>query len=782
MGGKISSNPATVEPAERESAKADATAGAATAAPSLFLPGLIIVVLSLLSGLATYVILTGLTPIVPTHKVVVTALLINGLMALAMIALIAWQITGLWLARRRQAAAARLHVRIVGLFSIIAVLPAILLAVFATVSLARGLDYWFSTRTKTIIQNSITVANAYLREHGQVIRADAVSMAADIDEAVALVRTQPESFGQFLRAQASIRSIPLAYLIDNDRNLLASAGGTDGSYEPPPAEAIEAAKDGTATVIAPGQTNKVGAVKRLNKFANTYLYIVRRVDPLVLQHLRATQASVQEYQTLDKRRTGVQVAFALMYIAVALTLLLASIWIGLWFANRLVSPIRRLIAAAKQVSEGTLDTQVAITSSEGDLAQLGRTFNDMTAELRTQRNELMDANQMLDERRRFIEVVLSGVTAGVIGLNAKGVITLANPSAEALLGTRRKQMTGKSIEEAVPEFAVLFRKARKQSPKPVQDQIHLIRNAAECDLAVRVTSESTDAKAYGYVITFDDITELVAAQRTSAWADIARRIAHEIKNPLTPIQLSAERIRRKYGSAITKDREIFDQCTDTIIRQVGDIGRMVDEFSAFARMPKPVMTRNDMRDIVREAVFLFQVSHPGMTFTLDLPEGEMITMCDRSLMSQAITNLVKNATEAIEGVHPQTGDGEQGTGRIDVSLRAKSGRIILEVIDNGPGFPQVNRNRLVEPYMTTREKGTGLGLAIVQKITEQHGGRLLLNDAPKRDGDGGGACVRLDLPITVDVPTALAEDAGEKRSGDKSKTAAKEKEGAEHGV
>ncbi|MGE0613539.1 MAG: ATP-binding protein, partial [Hyphomicrobiales bacterium] len=625
-------------------------------------------------------------------------------------------------------------------------------------------------------------ANAYLREHGQVIRADAVSMAADIDEAVTLVRTRPESFGQFLRAQASIRSIPTAYLIDADRKVLASSG-VDNTYEPPPAEAIEAARDGTTALISPGSTNKVGAVKKLNNFANTYLFIIRRVDPQVLAHLRATQASVQEYQVLDKRRTGVQVAFGLMYVAIALTVLLAAIWIGLWFANRLVSPIRRLIAAAEDVSQGNLDAQVIVTSSEGDLAQLGRTFNAMTGELKTQRNELVDANQMLDERRRFIEVVLSGVTAGVIGVNGSGEVTLTNPSAEALLGTRRKQMSGKHVDKAIPEFASLFRKARKQSPRPVQDQIHLVRNGAECDLAVRITSESTDVRDYGYVITFDDITELVAAQRTSAWADIARRIAHEIKNPLTPIQLSAERIRRKYGDSITKDREIFDQCTDTIIRQVGDIGRMVDEFSAFARMPKPVMERNDMREVTREAVFLFQVSHPSTTFNLDLPSREVVTMCDRRLMSQAITNLVKNATEAIEGQKENPDSQELETPQIDVRLRVKGGRIVLDVIDNGPGLPKENRHRLVEPYMTTREKGTGLGLAIVQKITEQHGGRLLLRDAPKRNGSGGGACVRIDLPQTADISTEPDDSTmPDGEEGRRSKAASKVKEGADHGV
>ncbi|MDA7946668.1 MAG: ATP-binding protein [Hyphomicrobiaceae bacterium] len=742
-----------------------------TGRPSFYF-GVGLVALSILSGLATYLILTGLTPIVPNHSVVVTMLLINGVLALAMIGLIAWQVAGLWIARRRQQAGARLHVRIVGLFSVIAVLPAILLAVFASVSLDRGLDHWFSKRTKLIVENSVDVATAYLNEHGQVIRSDVISMAADIDEAVNLFRTKREVFWRFLAVQASIRSIPVAYIIDEKAKDLVAAGKLyKEPYAPPPKSAMEKAMDGKAVVIAPGTSNKVAAIKKLENFQDRYLYIVRPVNPQVLQLLRETRASEQEYQALSERRTGVQMAFALMYVAIALTLLLAAIWGGLWFANRLVSPIRKLIGAAQKVSKGDLDVQVETDETEGDLKQLGTTFNDMTHELQVQRDQLVDTNAILDERRRFIETVLSGVTAGVIGLDTKGIVTLANPSAETLLASGKKQLVGQDIASAVPEFAKLFERGRKQGRKPVLDQITLVRGGQERNFAVRVTSEHSGSTEYGYVITFDDVTELVTAQRSTAWADIARRIAHEIKNPLTPIQLSAERIRRKYGDSITEDREVFDRCTDTIVRQVEDIGRMVDEFSAFARMPKPNMENSNVGDIAREAVFLFQVSHPDITFEIDLPSKPVFMNCDRRLMSQAITNLVKNASEAIE---PDNGV----SGKIITRVRTRSGRVIIEVIDNGKGLPKENRNRLVEPYMTTREKGTGLGLAIVQKITEQHGGRLQLRDAPKRDGKEGGACVRLDFPaataVAVDEETA-AEPGPARKKRTKTKTPAKSK-------
>ncbi|MEM8744431.1 MAG: PAS domain-containing sensor histidine kinase [Pseudomonadota bacterium] len=732
----------------------------------LFYFGMGLVGLSILSGLATYLILTGLTPIVPTHTVVVSMLAINAVLALGMIGLIAWQVFGLWIARRRQQAGARLHVRIVGLFSVIAVLPSILLAVFASESLDRGLDHWFSKRTQLIVQNSVDVAKAYLNEHGQVIRSDVISMAADIDEAVELFRTKRKVFWRFLAVQASIRSIPVAYIIDDNAKDLVSAGRLyKEPYAPPPQNAMDRAKDGRAVIIAPGNTNKVAAIKKLENFQDRYLYIVRPVNPQVLQLLRETKASEQEYQALAERRTGVQMAFGLMYVAIALTLLLAAIWGGLWFANRLVAPIRKLIGAAQQISKGNLNVQVETDETEGDLKQLGATFNNMTHELQVQRDQLVDTNAILDERRRFIETVLSGVTAGVIGLDTDGIVTLANPSAETLLASGKKQLVGKDIADAVPEFAKLFERGRKQGRKPVLDQIQLVRGGQERNFAVRVTSEHSGSTEYGYVITFDDVTELVTAQRSTAWADIARRIAHEIKNPLTPIQLSAERIRRKYGDSITEDREVFDRCTDTIVRQVEDIGRMVDEFSAFARMPKPNMEHSNVGDIAREAVFLFQVSHPNITFEIDLPAKPVFMNCDRRLMSQAITNLVKNASEAID---PESGV----KGEVTTRIRTRAGRVIIEVIDNGKGLPKENRNRLVEPYMTTREKGTGLGLAIVQKITEQHGGQLQLRDAPKRNGKGGGACVRLDLPAATE--TAEAEEPAEKAKP-ASKTRAKAK-------
>jgi two-component system nitrogen regulation sensor histidine kinase NtrY len=746
-----------------------------------FTIGLITMVLSLCSGLATYLILTGLTPIVPNHTVVVGVLLINLLLVLAMLGTIAWQVSGLWLDKRRHVAGAQLHVRIVSLFSVIAVVPAILLAVFASVSLDRGLDHWFSFRTKSIIQNSIDVATAYLQEHGQVIRSDTVGMAKDIDEAVNLVQSQPQGFGNFLTAQAAIRALPVAYLIDGSGKILATAASSpEFPYRAPPQAAMSLAKKGQVIVIAPGQTSMVGAIKSLSNFNDTYLYVVRPVNARVLQQLRVTRANVAEYQMLEQRRAGVQVAFGLMYVAMALTLLLSAIWIGMWFANRLVAPIGQLMGAAEEIAEGNLGVKVDVNPADGDLAVLGSTFNTMASELKSQRDELVGANATLDERNCFMEAVLSGVTAGVVGVDTDGTVNLVNRSAETLLGAKEKKLTGKKLIEAVPEFAPHLKSAEEQKKRPATDQVTLRRGGAERNFAVRVTSEGA---GQGYVVTFDDITELVSAQRSTAWADIARRIAHEIKNPLTPIQLSAERLRRKYGGSITKDREIFEQCTDTIIRQVSDIGRMVDEFSSFARMPKPVMELNDVREIVREAVFLFQVSRSDIKFELDLPENPVMTMSDQRLLTQAVTNLVKNASEAIDTAVEADPD-RAGSGQITAKVNTEGDSVHITVIDNGCGLPDKDRGRLVEPYMTTRTKGTGLGLAIVQRITEQHGGKLRLADAPKRDGKILGASVQMDLPIldrdeleTGDVKPAPTSSARASAS-----ETAEDEEGVTHGV
>ena len=708
--------------------------------------GTAMVVLALLSGGATFAVLTGLTPLVPTHEVVVAALLVNLGFVLVLAGFIAREGLRLAQARRRGKAAARLHVRIVGVFAFVAVLPAVLVAITAIVTLDRGLDHWFSAKTRGIIENSLTVAQAYVREHGQVIRGDVVAMGGDVERAAEVYGLLSKKFLEFFNTQAAVRALPGAYLVREDGSVVLRAGlPAQREFTRPPPEAMQKAKAGEAVAIAPGETDLVGAVLRLKSLPDLYLYVNRPLDPQVVSYLRMTEAGVAEYANLEARRFGVQVAFALMYFCIALIVLVSAIWLGLSFANHFVAPIRRLIAAADEVSRGNFNIRLPVKQTQGDLANLAQTFNTMAAELRQQRQELLNASDMIDRRRRFTEAVLAGVTAGVVGVDSAGGVTLANRSALRLLKAQESDLLGRPLMAVLPEIASLVEAARESRQRLVHGQVTLRRGDQERIVSVRVASEQSGGASPGLVVTLDDITDLVTAQRTSAWADVARRIAHEIKNPLTPIQLSAERLKRRYLKVLTSDREIFEQCTETIVRQVGDIRRMVDEFSSFARMPKPVLESEDLIETVKQAVFLQQVAHSDLDIVLDLPETPLRMRFDRRLISQALTNVVKNAMEAVQAV-PET---ERGRGRIEIRLRIEEDAAVIDVADNGAGFPSENRQRLLEPYITTRESGTGLGLAIVRKIMEEHGGRIELLDGAAQPEGRRGALVRLVLPLRV---------------------------------
>ena len=700
--------------------------------------GPLAVALALLSAFVTFVVLADLTPISPTHYVVVSLLLANAATVVLLLGVIAREVWQVVQARRTGRAAARLHVRIVGLFSIIAAAPAILVAIVASVTLDRGLDRLFSTRTRAAIENSLIVAEAYLRDHAQIVRSDIMVMAFDIARTKPVFDQEPGKLQQFLTFQASVRGLAAAIVLDGDLKVVARADlKMNQTFALPPRDALPHITTTEPQIVLLPDTNYVAAVVKIDKYDNRYLYITRLLDPRVVPQLQATRASVTEYAAIEQRRLGVQVAFALMYTVIALIVLLSAVWIGLNFANRLVAPIRRLIGAANAVSTGNLYVRVPVRQSEGDLAHLGETFNRMTQELRTQHDDIMRARDVIDSRRRFTEAVLAGASAGVIGVDGNGCVSILNRSAEKLIGRSEANALGKPLAEVLPELADII--AAAKAGARTQDQVTINRQGRERNLSVRVTSEQSGESDHGYVVTLDDITELVAAQRTSAWADVARRIAHEIKNPLTPIQLSAERLRRKYGKMIVEDRGVFEQCTDTIVRQVDDIRRMVDEFSRFARMPKPVIAAEDVADTVREAVFLMRVGHADIDIEADIAEGPMPARFDRRLISQALTNIIKNASEAIAAVPPA----ELGRGTIRVLAAREGDDIVIDLIDNGIGLPKENRSRLLEPYVTTREKGTGLGLAIVGRIVEEHGGSIELRDAAERIPGQRGAWVRV---------------------------------------
>ncbi len=716
----------------------------------LFWTGLVVVVLSLVSALATFLILTGLTPITPRNEVVLTALFVNVLLIVAMIVVVAWQGYGLWRAWREKVAGARLHVRIVILFSLIAALPTMLLAIAATTTFSRSLDGWFSNRTLAIINNSLDVAKSYVEEHGQVIRTDIANMARDVDASAATAGTDLKQLQQVVFAQAGLRDLPAAYVIDGTGTpVVTGIEDTNMPYIKPTVAMMAKAEAGQTPVVTPRGSSRITAMTRLTKFPNMYLYVGRAVSAKALGSLERTEQTVDEYNKLRQVRGGLKLAHGLMYTMISMTALLAAIWAGLWFAGRFVAPIRRLIAGASEVSRGNLAVELPERRGEGDLRRLSQTFNTMTRELKHQRDALVTANEQLTDRRRFMEAVLSGVSAGVIGLDSQDRVTLLSRGAEQLLGVTEANAVGKVFIDVLPDLAPILERREEPGPKsrsPVE--INSTIGGEDRTFSVRITRETAGPGAVGSVVTLDDITELVSAQRTSAWADVARRIAHEIKNPLTPIILSAERIRKKYGKLITEDRETFDKLTATIERQAGDIKTMVDEFASFARVPKPIMEPGDLRDAVQEPTILFRESHPKIKYTQTMPPTPVTALFDRRLITQALTNLVKNATEAVETA---TETAEPGwVPGVESVLRLTPEAIEIEVIDSGVGLPKSNRARLLEPYVTTKgHKGTGLGLAIVQKITEQHGGTLMLDDAPTAPGRTRGARVRMTLPLRL---------------------------------
>ncbi len=715
--------------------------------------GLAIILLALVSIGVTFVILMGLTSIDPTREVIMVAMTINGALAAIIVGVIAFEILKLWQARRRGRAAARLHVRVVALFSVVAAVPGVLRASLAAITLDRGLDRWFEDRTRQIIDNALTVAQAYLQEHARVLRGDLIAMTNDIDRAKAVYEFEPTRFDQFFATQVSLRGILAAFILNENGEVVTRVVIDPNAEVPlPPADSFFKAKSGDPILIAPGSSNLVGGVMKLSAYDNFYLYAVRAIDPRVVEYLRLAETGASQYQQMENSRFGVQVAFALVYLGVALVLLLSAIWIGFGFANRLVSPIRTLISAADEVSKGNLVVKVPTEKSGGDLANLGETFNKMTGQLLGQRDALLAANEQIDRRRRFNEAVLSGVSTGVIGVDDEASIMLINRSALELLQLDEVQILNKSLIEVVPELNDCISDVLKNdSDRVPETQIEITRGGRLRTINVRITREQSTRREHGFVVTLDDITDLVSAQRNSAWADVARRIAHEIKNPLTPIQLSAERIRRRYGKRIEEDREVFDQCIDTIVRQVGDIGQMVDEFSSFARMRKPTKTSGDLREAVRDAAFMQSVANPEISVTADVPSSPVTAVFDARLVGQALTNVVKNAAEAVSA---RIGD-DLPKGKVTVHLRGEledgSGRIVIDVIDNGIGLPEENRSRLLEPYMTTREKGTGLGLAIVRKILEDHGGGIELLDAPKTNPEDTGTLVRLTLAAHAEI-------------------------------
>lgn len=718
--------------------------------------GLAAIGTALLSALATFVIFAGYSPIAPTDQVVITLFLVNIAIVFGLIALVGWEVRKLVVARREGAAAARLHIRIVSSFSLIAAVPALAMAVVATITLDRGLNPAFMQDIRSFVQKTMEVADLYRRDQCQSLLRDTQLTASDIDQAHPMFDQNRSLFQDYFSSRARFLSFSVAKIVKADKSELIDSGLTDeNAVYPEPQDFVDATPDSPVCVAPVGRQTFI-ALTKLRSYPNAYLYAARQVDPYAVEFPKQAESIAQVYQAFDTHRRNIQIAFATMFVLLAMIMLLSAVWLGLSFANRLVNPIRRLIGAADQVATGNLDVRVPVRASEGDIGHLAETFNNMTSQLRSQQTRLIDANALADQRRVFTEAVLSGVPAAVFGLDENSNITVCNDAAvriDAAQATRSTELVGQPIFAVVPELMTLIIEARSSRGRARQSQITMLRKGREGIFNVRIAPEALGDENKRLVVTLDEITDLVAAQRTSAWADVARRIAHEIKNPLTPIQLSAERLKRKYGRVITTDREVFDQCTDTIVRQVDDIKRMVDEFSSFARMPKAKPESENLNETIRQTLFLMRIGHPDIKFE-DLTEAEPIIVAfDRRLISQALTNIIKNATEGIKAAYSPY----NGQGLVEVkATRTLDGMIQIVISDNGIGFPDENRQRLLEPYMTTRAEGTGLGLPIVAKIFEDHGGGIELLDGLQNPVTGrAGACVRLYFQ-TESKPANLA--------------------------
>ncbi|MGR3794802.1 ATP-binding protein [Vannielia sp. SX4] len=684
-------------------------------------------------------------------------LLADIVYVLIVAALVLWQVGKLVAARRRKSAGSRLHLRLTGVFALIAAVPTVLVAVFAGLTINLGLESWFSDRVREVVGASLEAAQAYKEEHRRDLEQDATVLAGYLN--VARAARGAVSDGQIRQVlgqgQAQVqRGLREAFVIDSTGEIRARG---ERSYlfdfEKPTEPEMQAAREGETVIIEDWANSEFRALLRLNAFPDRFLYVSREVDGQLLSLLDDTEETVTVYNQLEQERGRRLFEFGVIYLGFAVILILASVWLGLWFAERLSRPVGRLTGAAQRVGEGDLDVRVIEESGDDEIAMLGRIFNQMTRQLKGQRDRLLDNSARIEERRRLFEQVLSSVTAGVIGLDPAGQVEFMNRSALALLDLSDESDPHVAVGKAVPEFAGLLERLRTGEKEIAREEIRLNRKGKLETLLVRMARRrGEEGEIEGYVVAFDDVSELVTAQRMAAWGDVARRIAHEIKNPLTPIQLSAERIRRKFTPMAGDEAESLDQLTGVIVRQTGDLRRIVDEFSKFARMPEPDRKPVDLSAVLRDAVLLQRESQ-GEALKYEDETGGVVADLDETMVSQALINLIKNAGEAIESLQ-EKGAPEGHAPEVRVRLFTEGSEAVVEVADNGIGLPE-DRGRLFEPYVTTREKGTGLGLPIVKKIIEEHGGSLDLTDAePFTEGAHAGALAVVRLPRSVEISAA----------------------------
>lgn len=708
--------------------------------------GLVLSIAAILSGFATYIVLTGSEPFADKSSRVLPLIYLDLTLLLLLSVVVVKRIIELWVARRRGSAGSRLHVQISALFTFVAITPSIFVTVFSALFFNVGLQAWFGQPVRLALSEAREVAEAYLNEHTKAIEHDAQEIAFQLIPHINALIQVPDLLAEKLTKLTEQRGIDEAIIFDGNMQVVARAYLTFAlEFEKVLTNAFDRARLGELVVVPSEGGDRVRALMKLDDLTGTYLYMGKFVDPAVLQHVAQTKGAITEYNRLDAQRSGLQITFVLFFSMVALLLLLAAAWAGLTVANLFVRPITRLITAAEEVSQGNLDVRVTAEGSmHNELGNLAEAFNRMTHQLAKQRQDLIKANIQIDQRRQFMETILGRISAGVISVNKDYQVVLMNGRAHELLGVSASiNPKNLFLKHVSPELEAVLVESQVESHEPLLKQISIVRGNILSILQVGVVVDQFRKKQRGFIITFDDVTPLVSAQRQAAWSDVARKIAHEIKNPLTPIQLSAERLKRRYLKEINSDAVTFQSCIDTIIRQVSQIGKLVNEFSSFARLPEPDIHPENIIDLARQAIFLQRQAHPTIDFIFNGQNDVLMIDCDAGQIGQVLTNVLQNAINAVS-LSEIAGKNkpEKPIVKLGIEKSNLKCRIIIE--DNGPGFPVQGRERLTEPYYTTHSKGTGLGLAIVAKIIEDHRGKLELTDSIL-----GGAKVIIEFSIST---------------------------------
>ncbi len=682
--------------------------------------------------------------------VTATLLVANLVPAMALLALIGRRVAISRANASGEQGTGQLHVRFVALFSLISSIPMLLVVVITSLLFQYGVEFWFSERARTMLENANDLARGYYEEGRRDVSAETVAMASDLRQYLQQTRIDSPEFAEAYVFQVAGRKMNESAIVEVGADgVLRTAAIVDpdnrtSSDRVSPAIIRQLDKGETAVVSA--EADRIEVVTPIDRQAKIYLYVARASNQLALSQWERAQTVLTDYKALFSRSQNLQVQFNIALFFVSLLLVAVALWAALKFADRMVRPLTDMAGAARDISTGNFAIRVDTANRTDEVGVLGRAFNRMASRLAEQTSALIRANSQLDDRRAFTEAVLESVSAGVISVDPMGVVRLMNSTAQRLLQTEVAHCLGCTLSDIAPPFARLVGEGTEKA---------VIQYSRENDLltlAVRVVREP-----YGIVITFEDITQQLVDQRQAAWSDVARRIAHEIKNPLTPIQLAAERLKRRYASKVSEDDATFGQLTDTIVRQVGDLRNMVDEFSSFARMPKPVFREENFFDLVRQAIFLQEVAHPAIRFAADGAHEGSDLCCDRRQIGQAVTNTLKNAVEAIEARQQIEQD---YSGAVTATVFRQEPYLVLTLDDNGIGLP-ADRDRIVEPYMTTREKGTGLGLAIVKKIVEEHYGELSFEP-----NDQGGTRVTIRMDTVLLQAGALQDPASDdQRSG-----------------